>query len=262
MWLRHWNLSYDPFAGANAVFVPTRPHTEAVARLVYGINAGERLVSMFAGPGFGKTQVLRRALAELRAPARKIVCLSGAAAGTSVARALAERLGVRVAGTADSAAAWRALHEAILLCHWIGKSLVVAIDDVQLLNEPASQAELACLSHGGPFPEGRLTLLVSGRPVRGGFSWDPGGSLKIRLMPLTRTEAVGYVEAKLAAAGRTQSAFVPAALAALHALSEGVPRFLDRLGSLALISAADQGADLVSEAIVEELVIQSAEIAV
>jgi len=253
MWLRYWSLSYNPFLAGDRLFVETPVHSEAVSRLVHAIQSDEQFVSIVAPAGLGKTRVLARAFSEARSSSRRLVRLSAAATGGRLAAGLAERLGARVAGADDAGTAWRLLREALLLCHWQRQAVVAAIDDVHLLWDRTARLELERLAHGGPCPEARLRLVVAGRPVDGGFGWDYHKGLEVRLLALTRGEAANYLQAKLASAGRMQVAFSPRALTRLHALAEGVPRALDRLTSVSLMAGANQGAQVVTAELLEEV---------
>ena len=73
----------------------------------------------------------------------------------------------------------------------------------------------------------------------------------IRLAPLTRSEAAEYLARKLSAAGRSEATFTPRAITRLHLLSQGVPRGLDRLATLALMAGAMRGLEVIGPEVVE-----------
>ena len=79
-------------------------------------------------------------------------------------------------------------------------------------------------------------------------------SLPARLKRLTRSETVAYLAGKLRGAGRNENdeVFTPRALTRLHAASEGIPRTIDRLALLALMSGAARGLEMITPEIVEE----------
>src|SRR5579883_2444311 len=70
VWQRHWGLSRDPFGVIDAPYVPLASHEDALGRLVYSIEQGQRFVTLVAGAGLGKTTVLRRAMDQVRGPCR------------------------------------------------------------------------------------------------------------------------------------------------------------------------------------------------
>jgi type II secretory pathway predicted ATPase ExeA len=247
MWERHWRLSRDPFCEADAPFVPTPGHAEAVARLVYAIEAGQRWAALHAAGGMGKTTVLSRALAETWSTVRRVARVSSPTDGPALHAGLAEGLGHRVPIGAGRALAWRRLAEAVRLCHWQGLAVVLAVDDSHHLSGPDARLDLERLLHIAPQPETSLTVLHVGRDGPEVRAWEPS----FRLLALTRGDAEGYLAAKLAAAGREGLTFTPRAVTRLHAHSRGVPRELDRLASLALMAGAARGLEVVPPEVVD-----------
>ncbi len=247
--LSHWQLRTDPFEPVVGPFVPLPGASEAVARAAHAVESGERRLRLVAPAGLGKTTVLRTALAEVRRPSRRIATASAASGPEAVLLDLASGLGHRPIGPADGpSAAWKAVRTAVRLARIQGLSVVLAIDDVDG-SEPEGRALLDRLAHVDPHPSSRLTILEIGRgPARGAH--DPG-ELAVRLGPLTRGEAEVYVRARLARSGRDDPAFTPRALSRLHALAEGVPAAINRLGSLSLMAGAARGLEIVGPEVVD-----------
>lgn len=250
MWKRHWRIKGDPFLGPGAPYVPTSGHDEAVARLTSAIESGERLAVLRAGPGLGKSAVLARAVAESRAPRRRFARVHAPVDGPAMLAALAAGLGVPVATGAGRPAAWKALADAVRLCHWQKIHPILVIDDRHLLTEPADRRDLERLTHLTPNPAAWLTVLHAVCESDDDEP-PPAWQVVIRLIPLLRSETSRYVDAKLAAAGRTDPAFTPEALRRLHDLSGGVPLGIDRLGSLSLMAGALGGLEQVTPDIVD-----------
>jgi type II secretory pathway predicted ATPase ExeA len=75
--------------------------------------------------------------------------------------------------------------------------------------------------------------------------------LRIDLEPWSEADAVGYVQHALVEAGADRPIFEDEALAALYALSDGIPRRVIRLADHALLGAAGDGQDMVDAAMVE-----------
>jgi len=251
MWQRHWKLSSDPFTEGRRLFVTTPVHAEAVARLIHAIETHQRRAHLQAPAGLGKSMVLAQALAQARAPHRRVALVSSPCDGPSLLADLAEGLGLRVQAGASRAQAWRRLTDAVRVCHWQRLSVVLAIDDCQNLTDPSDRLDLARLVHLAPGSDARLTVILSERSLD-----EPPSPAEwivpIRLAPLSRSEAERYLTAKMAAAGRGDPAFSPRALARLHALSAGNPRGLDRLATQSLMAGALRGVQIVSPEIVED----------
>lgn len=254
VWTRHWRLANDPFLGPGAPYVRTSGHDEAVARLVESIESCRRLAVIRAGAGFGKSVVVSRALGETRGPRRRSARVVGPVDGAAMMAALAAGLGVRAPAPAGRSAAWKALTDAVRLARWQDFQTVLVVEDAQFLVDEADRRDLQRLTHLDPHQSGRLTVVLSflerDDPWRiddvPGAENPPSWELVIGLPALTRTETARYVREKLASAGRDEAAFTPRALSALHELSGGVPRGIDRLGSLALMAAAVRRLEMVT----------------
>ena len=232
-----------PVCRASNALHRTSAHDEAIARLVDAIETGQRLAVIRAGEGLGKSCVLTRAVAETKGPGRIIAKVGALIDGPTMIAGLASGLGIRVEANPTRATAWKALTDAVRLCRWQKIQAVLVIDDCQLLDDRADRLDLDRLAHLDPNPAMRLTVVQSFRDL----SPEPQPwQLVIGLLPMLRAETSRFLAEKLAAAGRTEPAFTPRAVARLHDLSGGVPRGLERLGSLALMAGAVRGLELVT----------------
>lgn len=247
----HWKLGFDPFHPGAVPFVATPVHAEALARLRHVIESGERIASVWAKPGLGKTVLLDALRVQIRSPWCRVARCQGASDISTLCDELARSLGVphsMVSGTPGRS--WRLLADAIRLCRLQHISVVLAIDDCQTLSDPDELERLARLD---AHPAARLTIIRAGRVP----SWKPlrrtTWELKIRLDSLSRDETEGYLRQKLAAAGRRSLIFTPPAISRLHALAGGVPRGLDRLASLALVAGARDQLDRIGPDLVEQV---------
>jgi type II secretory pathway predicted ATPase ExeA len=255
VWKRHWRLNADPFLGPETPYVRSSSHDEALARLVETIESHQRLAVIRARAGLGKSVVIGKALDETRSPTRRVVRVECPVDGPGLLASLAEGLGARIPGEPTRAAAWKALGEGIRLCRWQRLHALLVVDDCQELAEPADRRDLERLANIDPRPATRLTVIQAFRdgpdsdyremfPAR---DWR----LAIGLWPLTISETARYVETRLAAAGRTDAAFTPRALTRLHDISEGSPRGIDRMATLALMAGALRRLELVTAEVVE-----------
>lgn len=243
MWLRHWNMTRDPFPAQGGSYVATPPHDEAVARVVHAVRSGERLAVVRAGSGLGKSMVLTRALSEARMPGLRIARADAPPDAASLHAQIARSLRLRPAQDRSQHQIWQSLTDAARLIAAQRGRLVIAVDDAHRLADRLDLDRLLCLDSGST-----VTILSFERPRDDDSHPD---AFSIRLDPLTRSESSAYLAAKLHLAGRDTPLFSPAAMTRLHALTAGVPRRLDRLAGLALRDAAVQGQPLITEGRVE-----------
>jgi general secretion pathway protein A len=252
VWLRHWGLACDPFLGTNSPYVSLPSHDEAVARLVYSIERGERFITLFAEAGLGKTTVVRRAMQETRNARRRFILVDAPLERAPLLGLLADGLGLPFREGSDPEQIWRSLVRAVRSAALEGSHLVVVIDGCDEGLAPATMKDLAALSAvGGSLGPAASLVQVGRRPSYQSPESGDGWALAIGLERLTHSHAATYVGAKLADAGCGDKVFTPRALTRLHAWSEGMPRRLDRLATLALMAGAVQGLEVVPPEVVD-----------
>jgi MSHA biogenesis protein MshM len=248
-------LSRKPFLDRDTTFVPLPGHVEAVVRLVYSIEARDRLAILSGPPGVGKSRVLAQALHETRSPVRRVSMVNRPMDGADLFAGLAQGLGVRQAKHATGLAeGWHLLQRGIRIFaqQRFQAVLVVVVEDSQFLVESGQSAELERLAHLGEVEDGAVTvLLVTSDELTPESLASGPGTLRIRLKPLTRSEADAYLAAKLAAAGCDGTQFTPRAVTRLHALSGGIPSRLNQLATLALMAAASSATESISAEVVD-----------
>ena len=103
MWMSHWGLTRDPFADRDSPYVSLTYHDEAVARLVFAVEAAELGSSSRRRVGWAKRPCVRQLLAQSIQLRRRFVSVSCPRDGTSVFMLLAEAL---ANASAASLAGW------------------------------------------------------------------------------------------------------------------------------------------------------------
>ena len=151
--------------------------------------------------------------------------------------------------------------KAVKLCRWQAVSVVLAVDDHRLLEDPRDRRDLQRLARLDAHPKARITLVVAGEPreEEDHSLFDAqtcDWSIVVRLAPLTRTEAANYLVAKLAKVGRIEPTFTPKAITLIHGISRGIPRGIDRIASSALRLAAARQLEMVAPDVVEAVALE------
>jgi len=112
--------------------------------------------------------------------------------------------------------------------------------------------DLESVSRLGSAVNSDLTIILIDRNVTGAhWAGSDDWSLPIYLERLTRSQAERLLAAKLEDAGSSGGIFTPRAITRLHALSRGVPRKLEQLALLCLISGAARGLEVVHPDLVD-----------
>lgn len=238
--LGYYSLSTEPFSPtpSHRFCFPHRSYANTKAYLRYALKQWEGLITVTGQPGSGKSTLLEDLLAAL--PSDQFVTTklsgphldSGGLVGTA-----ALSLGLDVVGMGGTVVLPRL--ERFLVQHDSkGRKAILVIDDAERLPTSAFRAlgQLADMKKGNrPLVE----LLLAGRDNLGKvMQANQMESLHGRLVatchlePLNASETLGYVEHRLRAAGwRDKPQISNEAFAAIHELSQGIPRRINFVAS-------------------------------
>lgn len=235
----HWGLSDDPFPQRFAPFVATPVHAEAVARILHAVGSGDRRISLRAAEGLGKTAVLDRVAEELRGPGLRLVRVQGT---HDLAVAVLAGLGARGVTRQPRESDWTRLSG--------------CCESFASRESRRSSWSMTPTDSAGTWPDSRIWTSTGTRisiidaAESGREDAIEPWSLAIGLSPLTRAESGEYLKAKLALVGRRDVIFTDRAVTAIHSLTAGEPKGLDRLASLAMIAGAANRLEIVTPEVV------------
>lgn len=264
MYERYWQLNHRPFEDVfdTQYFFASAEHQAVLLKLRYAVE-NRRAAAVVCGPaGVGKTLLmhsLARQLPEAYAPFAQLAFPQMQA--EQLVAYLADRLcGVDERG--DVRHSLERIEKHLAENAQRGKHAVVVIDEAHVLVETGALETVRLLTnlHDGGRP--LLTVILCGLP-RLLPALDRAAELEQRfavrcLLPrLTDAETQDYVQHRLATAGAAQEIFDGSALRALHELSQGAPRRINRLADLALfVGFAEQRSTICAqniEAVAAEL---------
>lgn len=241
MFQGYWGLTRLPFTddAARQSLVSSPSHAEALARLDFLLESRSRLGLLLGPAGSGKTLVLAEFARRVQRTGTAIAVASAAAADSS--QLLAQLAGGL--GSTESTSAlnpWSAVAERLEELRLEGIPAVALVDDL----DRAASGTATTIERLLALPEALLTVVATARPrtlARLGADLLDQAALRIDLTPWSEEETGSYLESTLAAAGRQQPAFEPAAVRRLSELSGGAPRKVNQLAQLALLAGAGQG---------------------
>jgi len=229
----------------------TRAGREAAKRLQYGVQL-RGLVLLLGPSGSGKTTLLRSVLEPLPPSLYQTLTLSfSSGSSLDILMNVAARLGLPLnnyRGRLAHAIQRECAHLAERRVHPI-----VSVDDAQYLPNPALQ-DLRLLMSANLDALQCFTLILSAHDDLEGRLRTPWltplrqrVTTWARLTPLQPDETEPYLAHRLKIAGVPVNLFTAPAVSALHQLSNGLLRPLDRLAHHALLAAALEKAREVSE---------------
>jgi len=245
MYLDYWQLDAKPFEpGGNDRWLFKGPaHQAALHKLRYAVENGRAAGVMAGLAGTGKTllvDILRQQLGERYQPFVRVVFPQMSDRDLLVY--LAEQFG---APPADPPR--HSIEESLRRLEYIlgdnarrDRRAVLVVDEAHLLEDSGLVEPLRLLLNLGALDKPPFTLLLVGQPTllpmverHGGF--DERIDIKVLLPALSAEETADYVTHRLSVAGASREIFSPDGLAAVHRLTSGVPRRINRLCDLALL---------------------------
>ena len=262
MYERYYGFERAPFklvADPRMLFA-SRSVCEALGRLEFCMKTGKGIVVMTGEVGTGKTTLVNRFLDKAGPELRTAYIFNPTLTGLQLLRTVAEELGVRP--VPDSKVdLTRSIYEVLLRNRESGQRTVVFVDEAQVLKHEALE-ELRLVSNLETWREKLLHLVLVGQPelltTLDSFEMRPlrqRVELFIDLEPMSAEETRQYVEHRLREAKPLRDvSFCAAALAAIHAVSGGNPRDINKLCDAALLVAFVEEDDRVDARHVKEAI--------
>ena len=248
MVLDYYKLREQPFGvtpDSRYLFLgPT--HREALASLLYGINAGCGFLALIALPGLGKTTLLFHAMNQLREKARTIFLFQTVSTPLDLLRILLSGLGVLEAeGTLIEMQS--KLKGVLEEQFQLGKRVVLVMDEAQNLDDSVLEV-VRMLSNYETSREKLIQIILAGQPRLAEKIGSPEleqlrqrVSIFAGLEPFSREDTEFYIDHRLRIAGYTSTTplFTRDALTLIAKHSNGIPRNINNLcfSSMSLGSA-------------------------
>lgn len=245
MYKSYWQLEKRPFENCcdPDFFFPGESHQAAVLKLRYAVE-NQRGGALLAGPsGVGKTMVLgmlRTSLPDELSPFVHLVFPQMSA--DQLLRYLADEL----CGPGDNSTAEgvdksvRRIERFLSENTRAGRHAVVAVDEAHLLDDGRTFEALRLLLNLEADRRPGLTLLLLGQTailprLDRMPQFEERLGVKCLLRALTEQETADYVNHRLKLAGSSETIFEREALVAVHQLTHGIPRRINRLCDLSLL---------------------------
>lgn len=240
MFLQYYALREQPFGVTpNPRYLYHSPaHREALASLIYGIEADLGFAALIAEPGMGKTTLLFYLLEKFRNTARTALVFQTQCNAVELLRYVANELDIDIETEKnDPVVLFDRIRDLLVNDARAGRRVIVIIDEAQNLGEEALEA-IRLLSDFET-PEFKLLhIILAGQPPLAEKLARPSLAQLLqriamlnRLVPFAEVEDVSkYIAYRLKVAGYTgPPLFAPEALDLIVKHSHGVPRQINRL---------------------------------
>jgi len=246
MYESYWQVDCKPFDNATDArfYFPDEAHQGALLKLRYAIENRRGAVLLAGAGGLGKTMLVQTLASQLPENIQPLVhVVFPQMPPDQLLAFLAEEfqaepfIGEELPPLQQSI---RRLRDALTKNAEAGRHALLVIDEAQLLEENGTLETMRLLLNFEYQSQPMLTLLLVGQPailpaLDRMPQLDGRMATKCLLRPFTSEETAGYVNHRLTAANAKQPIFDPSAMEALHGLSRGNPRQINRLCDLALL---------------------------
>lgn len=261
MFLDHFGLREQPFGVTpDPRFLYFSPsHLEAVASLLYGIQAQRGFMALIAKPGMGKTTLLFDLLEHLRHSARTAFLFQAHSNPREFLRSLIADLGIPDQGD-DFGRMQHRLNEVLIREARAGRRVVVVIDEAQNLDDSVLEAVRMLSNFEIPGTK-LIQILLAGQPQladklarRELVQLRQRISIFSRLTQFSASETADYIDHRLKVAGyEGKPLFTANALAIIHSRSDGIPRSINNLCFHALSLGFANGKKTIGAPILNEV---------
>jgi len=213
----------------------SQTHREALASLVYGIEAGRGFLALMGEPGMGKTTLLFQLLERWRSCTRPIYLFQTQCSSRELLRFVLSELG-QEGDEQDLLRMQAQLNRALLSEARAGRRVLLFIDEAQNLENSVLET-VRLLSDFETPSRKRLQIVLAGQPPlakklahRSLTQLRQRIAIISRLQPLPPEEIGHYIDYRLMIAGyKGDPLFTPEALAMLVEQSRGIPRSINTL---------------------------------
>jgi general secretion pathway protein A len=261
MYQSYFGLAEEPFSIApdpRYLYMSQR-HQEALAHLLYGVNAGGGFVLLTGEVGAGKTTVCRCLLDQIPESCDVAYIFNPKLTVAELLSTICVEFGIACPPGNPSVKVYIDCINAYLLdAHAKGRHTVLIIDEAQNLSAEVLE-QLRLLTNLETNQHKLLQIILLGQPELAAMLARPelrqlGQRIiaRFHLGPLGKQEISAYVQHRLVVAGAQRLLFPTALMGSLYRLSGGIPRIINVLCDRALLGAYVQSKEKVDRATLKQ----------
>lgn len=261
MYLSYFGLVEEPFSIApdpRYLYMSQR-HQEALAHLLYGVNAGGGFVLLTGEVGAGKTTVCRCLLEQIPAACDVAYIFNPKLTVAELLSTICAEFGITCPPGNTSVKVYIDCINAYLLdAHARGRHTVLIIDEAQNLSADVLE-QLRLLTNLETNQRKLLQIILLGQPELAAMLARPELRqlaqriiARYHLGPLDRQEVAVYVQHRLGISGTQRQLFPLSLMGQLYRLSGGIPRIINVLCDRALLGTYAQSKERVDGATLKQ----------
>jgi len=263
MYAAYFGLKREPFSIApdpRYLFMSER-HREALAHLLYGVNAGGGFVLLTGEIGAGKTTICRCFLEQIPRRCNVAYIFNPKLTVTELLKSVCDEFHVPYQHLGPGLATVKdyidPLNQFLLKTHAVGQNNVLIIDEAQNLSAEVLE-QLRLLTNLETSERKLLQIILIGQPELRTMLARPELEqlaqrviARFHLQALSLEEARHYIQHRLTVAGlKSALPFSSRAIQRIHKLSRGIPRRINLLCDRAMLGAFAESASTIDERIV------------
>ena len=255
MYKEYFGLKENPFSIAPDphYFFMSEGHREALAHLVYGIDAEGGFILLTGEVGTGKTTVCRRLLAQMPDHADIAFILNPKVTVEELLASICDEFGIKYPeGNRSNKVFVSAINSYLIDTHAKGRRAILIIEEAQNLSTDVLE-QIRLLTNLETNQYKLLQIILLGQPELRDILAKPELrqlsqriTARYHLGPLSREEMTAYIDHRLSTAGYARGhLFTRDALRLLFRLTNGIPRLINIICDRAFIGAFVQGEEKV-----------------
>jgi general secretion pathway protein A len=264
MYLSFYNLREFPFAITcdDRFFFESAVHAEALANMMYTVQQRKGMVLITGEVGAGKTFVGNMLGSRLGVGCQTALISNPPQSGKQLVGTLSRRIGMNVAASAEKVSLLEDLERYLVGLNIRGRLVALIIDEAQDLS-PASLEELRLLWNWEQGGRRLIQIVLIGQPELRQRLLEPKWEalrqrivLSYHLRHLSATDTPAYITHRLRVAGGDAATvqFSPAAMADIHAATDGIPRLINILCDNALLVGYAKGVHCIDNSIITDVI--------
>lgn len=262
MYLKHYGFRRFPFNNTpdTSFFFKSPRHNEALAALLYTVQAKKGFAVLTGEVGAGKTTVARALFRSLDPDTVTAVITNTHLTSMQLLQMLASEFGIETTDL-GRVELLRRIESFLISAGKEGRDVVILIDEAQNLSTQALE-EVRMLSNIESEDEKLVQVILQGQPELNEKIDRPELrqfrqriAVRNHLGAMSREETMDYIAYRLNVAGpENEAKFAGSALKAIHQYSRGIPRVVNTVCDMSLLLGFVRGTKKVTAAIVADVI--------